>query len=264
MTMSALKKHPKVYWIWNHRRWCLENVPDGPGGDGEEDANGWKQANWTRELQVVERMLDADARNCEWKIVSIDFINWRKKVLAWSYRRYVLGSMPVPRSLSSELNYTTKKIESNFSNFSAWHQRSKVYVSLWSNGGMDEKKSKEEEFELVRNALYTDPSDSSAWVYHRWLIGSGEDREQLGREIAVIEELLAEQPDSKCKWISLYKSGNKKSEKISRVYGSTCAISNATKRRRKKEGNAWEININRWYQKWEVLWTISEKYYIIK
>jgi geranylgeranyl transferase type-2 subunit alpha len=65
MTMSALKKHPKVYWIWNHRRWCLENVPDGPGGDGEEDANGWKQANWTRELQVVERMLDADARNCE-------------------------------------------------------------------------------------------------------------------------------------------------------------------------------------------------------
>jgi geranylgeranyl transferase type-2 subunit alpha len=107
--------------------------------------------------------------------------------------------MPVPRSLSSELNYTTKKIESNFSNFSAWHQRSKVYVSLWSNGGMDEKKSKEEEFELVRNALYTDPSDSSAWVYHRWLIGSGEDREQLGREIAVIEELLAEQPDSKCK-----------------------------------------------------------------
>src|SRR5277367_3336023 len=65
MTTSALKKHPKVYWIWNHRRWCLENVPDGPGEDGEVDANGWKQANWTRELQVVERMLDADARNCE-------------------------------------------------------------------------------------------------------------------------------------------------------------------------------------------------------
>lgn len=60
MTTGALKAHPKVYWIWNHRRWCLQNVPAGPGED-----DGWKKANWDRELFVVERMLDADARNCE-------------------------------------------------------------------------------------------------------------------------------------------------------------------------------------------------------
>jgi geranylgeranyl transferase type-2 subunit alpha len=29
------------------------------------------------------------------------------------------------------------------------------------------------EFELVRNAMYTDPEDQSVWVYHRWLVGSG-------------------------------------------------------------------------------------------
>ena len=65
-------------------------------------------------------------------------------VQAWNYRRYVLGSMPVSRSELSELAYTRRKIESNFSNFSAWHQRSKVLSSLWAQGKLDEKKSRED------------------------------------------------------------------------------------------------------------------------
>lgn len=64
MTMAALKSHPKVYWIWNHRRWCLENIPSGPGEEGEETADGWKKSAWDHELFVVEKLLDADARNC--------------------------------------------------------------------------------------------------------------------------------------------------------------------------------------------------------
>lgn len=28
------------------------------------------------------------------------------------------------------------------------------------------------EFELIRNAMYTDPNDQSVWMYHRWLVGS--------------------------------------------------------------------------------------------
>ena len=66
MTMAALKAHPKVYWLWNHRRWCLERVPDGPGGEGSSEYHGWKTARWEEELRVVEKMLDADARNCTW------------------------------------------------------------------------------------------------------------------------------------------------------------------------------------------------------
>lgn len=65
-------------------------------------------------------------------------------VLAWSYRRYVLASMPVKRPESDELAFTTRKIEANFSNFSAWHQRSKVLPVMWEKGQKDMKQSKDE------------------------------------------------------------------------------------------------------------------------
>ena len=110
-------------------------------------------------------------------------------VIAWGHRRYVLASMPVPRQDAAELAYTTSKISASFSNFSAWHQRWKVYSSLRDSCQLDPIKAREqgsnpyfffpraclplEEFELVHNAVYTDPEDQSAWIYHRWLIGPG-------------------------------------------------------------------------------------------
>ena len=69
---------------------------------------------------------------------------YQLSVLAWNYRRYVLSSMPVKRPETAELAFTTGKIEANFSNFSAWHQRTKVLASLWEKGELDEKKTKDE------------------------------------------------------------------------------------------------------------------------
>ncbi|KAF5391749.1 hypothetical protein D9757_001752 [Collybiopsis confluens] len=181
MTMAALKIHPKVYWIWNHREWCLNKVPRGPGTKEEGDPHGWEKEFWKTELFVVEKLLDADSRNFH----------------AWSYRRVVLASLPTPRPDSAELTYTTRKIESNFSNFSAWHQRSKVLSSLWVKGELDPVVSKQEEFELAHNAMYTDPKDQSVWIYHRWLIGSGDNKQVLDREIEIIQSLLEEETDSK-------------------------------------------------------------------
>jgi Protein prenyltransferase alpha subunit repeat len=61
MTTKALKVHPKVYWIWNHRRWCLEHIPESPDS---ANTQAWRRSTWERELFIVEKMLEADARNC--------------------------------------------------------------------------------------------------------------------------------------------------------------------------------------------------------
>jgi geranylgeranyl transferase type-2 subunit alpha len=44
-----LKLNPKSYWMWNHRRWCLEHM---------------SQPRWDRELGMVNKFLEIDARNC--------------------------------------------------------------------------------------------------------------------------------------------------------------------------------------------------------
>ena len=142
MTTAALKVHPKVYWIWNHRRWCLEHIPEKPD---PADIQAWRRSTWERELFIVERMLDADSRNCpsnhSCRMLMSDTQILSLLVMAWDYRRYVLASMPIRRPEKAELVYTTKKIEANFSNFSAWHQRTKVLSSLWASGEVDRKSS---------------------------------------------------------------------------------------------------------------------------
>jgi len=82
--MAYLQIHPKVYWIWNHRKWCLEHVPLGPaasqvsdeeevhdkddevvGGEkSDEMTEEWRIGFWKGELAVIEALLDADPRNC--------------------------------------------------------------------------------------------------------------------------------------------------------------------------------------------------------
>ncbi|KAJ9127899.1 hypothetical protein QFC24_000184 [Naganishia onofrii] len=87
----------------------------------ENDIEGWKKEAWGRELMLVEKMLETDSRNFH----------------AWDYRRYVLSSLPQTfqpaKTPQTEVKYTTKKIESNFSNFSAWHQRTKELTKIWDS-----------------------------------------------------------------------------------------------------------------------------------
>lgn len=56
MLQQSMKSHPKVYWLWNHRRWCLHLLPT-----SDVEDKGWK---WKQELRLVDMMLEMDPRNC--------------------------------------------------------------------------------------------------------------------------------------------------------------------------------------------------------
>lgn len=135
LTEKCLQVNPKSYSAWFHRNWVLENIDPSP--------------DWKKELSLCTKYLKMDERNFH----------------CWDYRQIVASKCQEPNE--NELKFTMEMIESNFSNYSAWHYRSKLY----SAAGKDEESTKISELSLVESAAFTDPSDQSAWIYQRWLIG---------------------------------------------------------------------------------------------
>jgi geranylgeranyl transferase type-2 subunit alpha len=77
--------------------------------------------------------------------------------------------------VEAEFEYTTKMIQSNLSNFSAWHNRSQLMPRLLDErdaGAESRKELFDGEFELITTALYTDPYDQSLWSYHQYLMST--------------------------------------------------------------------------------------------
>ena len=174
---------------------------------------------WFDELQLVGKMLHVDSRNFH----------------AWTYRRTVcqnlermLATAPegakVPEGLGSsltesEFQYTTKMIQTNLSNFSAWHHRSQLIPRLLNERGADSgqrRKLLDDELSLICTAVNTDPFDQSIWYYQRYLMSTllpecprgdcialdltNHDRQKYyAQEIEYIREILEDESD--CKWI---------------------------------------------------------------
>ena len=181
LTQECLGINPKSYPVWYHREWVLL------WGECE-----WQ---WPVELKLTAKLLALDDRNFH----------------CWTYRRNVVRVAGI--TAEAELAFTTTKIQANFSNYSAWHYRSKllpaVHASAGAEGAAQLGAVLRNELEFVRNAFFTAPEDSSAWFYHRWLIAQlapGADAalppaefEALVRaELQMVDELLELEPE--CKW----------------------------------------------------------------
>jgi len=179
LTQECLGVNPKSYPVWYHREWVLQ----------------WGKCawQWPVELKLTAKLLALDDRNFH----------------CWTYRRNVVRIAGV--AADAELGFTTSKIESNFSNYSAWHYRSKLLPAIHSGEAAASALAAvlREELELVRNAFFTAPEDSSAWFYHRWLIaqltpGASAAAEPAAfealvrAELQMVEELLELEPE--CKW----------------------------------------------------------------
>ena len=147
-TMEQLKRFPKVYWIWNHRVWLLQNYPV-PGAE-----------IWKRELAIVNKMLQLDGRNYH----------------GWHYRRIVVGhieKMTGEPMDEEEFQYVTQKINEDISNYSAWHQRALLLTRLVSRDDIDTGTKTEligSEVNYITNAMFTDADDQSVWFYIKWFL----------------------------------------------------------------------------------------------
>eukprot|EP00322_Chrysochromulina_rotalis_P018597 CAMPEP_0115852512 /NCGR_PEP_ID=MMETSP0287-20121206/13036_1 /TAXON_ID=412157 /ORGANISM="Chrysochromulina rotalis, Strain UIO044" /LENGTH=389 /DNA_ID=CAMNT_0003306579 /DNA_START=36 /DNA_END=1205 /DNA_ORIENTATION=+ len=176
LTQECLGINPKSYPVWYHREWVLQ----------------WGSCDWQWpvELKLTAKLLALDDRNFH----------------CWTYRRSVVRIAGV--AAEAELVFTTGKIEANFSNYSAWHYRSKLLPAIHA-GSRDFAAVLRGELELLRNAFFTAPEDSSAWFYHRWLLAqlspgaaaaaAHPEFEALVRdEIRMVDELVELEPE--CKW----------------------------------------------------------------
>lgn len=115
--VPLLKKWPKCYWIWNHRLWLLRQAKERLD---PTIARGF----WEGELSLVQAMLFKDNRN----------------FMGWGYRRTVVNELESPAlagtsMVEAEFAYTTKMITIHLSNFSAWHNRSKLIPRLLNERG---------------------------------------------------------------------------------------------------------------------------------
>ncbi|XP_076624334.1 rab geranylgeranyltransferase subunit alpha isoform X1 [Colletes latitarsis] len=142
LTENCLKLNPKSYTAWYQRMWIMDHMDE---------------PNWKKELMLCTKYLDFDERNFH----------------CWNHREFVVQKARI--SPEEELKFSTSKILNNFSNYSSWHYRSQLLSKIFNNcNQQDIDKKKEDELDLVRNATFTDPNDTSAWFYQRWLLSTHE------------------------------------------------------------------------------------------
>eukprot|EP00816_Leptocylindrus_hargravesii_P010627 CAMPEP_0196805100 /NCGR_PEP_ID=MMETSP1362-20130617/4828_1 /TAXON_ID=163516 /ORGANISM="Leptocylindrus danicus, Strain CCMP1856" /LENGTH=388 /DNA_ID=CAMNT_0042177795 /DNA_START=32 /DNA_END=1195 /DNA_ORIENTATION=+ len=247
LTALCLKRNPKAYGAWFHRKWSISFYM-------KQKSDSSIESLLANELELCSEFLTLDERNFHcWNyrrfVISclISYFSSSKvaeKLIpngSWNCCSYVMGPQLADSNttvdigldsaletlmsdpnitiiITCEWEFTGLKIESNFSNYSAFHYRSKLLPLIWSLQGAKEGEVKlaSDELEIIHQAIYTEPDDQSAWWYYRfileWLetmLKRPDHLEALGEilkeESRIIQELI-DAEDGNCKWgvISLH------------------------------------------------------------
>ena len=163
----------KSYSVWHNRRLLLSSL-------SPED----QLRHLRNELLLIARLLKVDDRNFH----------------CWGHRSFVTTKLREVEAYSDreELSFTRQRVEANFSNYSAYHARSKVLLQ-----GTPEEQAKKvsAELEMVQNAFYTEAGDQSGWMYALWLLKSAPSPEAESLITQASQELLED--EATLKWPQL-------------------------------------------------------------
>ncbi len=210
---AIIKKDYKSYAAWVHRRWLLNAM-----------LPKVRLAVLQEEHSKLDQLLAQDERNFH----------------AWGYRRWVTGELRAAGLYDDdkELAFAASKIQNNFSNYSAWHNRALVLwkrvddlLALHGGGGgggggetTDQATAVKQlteqvvaqinqDRDMLCNAFYCDPNDQSSFVYCKALIEKAHKAAaaaSVSAELKAANEALQaavltaceelRQEESKCPW----------------------------------------------------------------
>ncbi|EUD69502.1 hypothetical protein C922_00365 [Plasmodium inui San Antonio 1] len=166
----------------------------------------WFHKLWIIKFCLKNDLMDFSDLMNELEFCKVAFYKDDRNYHCWNYRSYIIACVhicvkrgnngkchsgeaqngkgstdvhdPAPAELGNqfdvhESNYELSKtlIERNFSNFSAWLLKYTIRESLICT---------ENELDLIKNAIFTDPFDQSLWEFYRWfLFQKGNDKEEI-------------------------------------------------------------------------------------
>ncbi|CAI2370270.1 unnamed protein product [Moneuplotes crassus] len=201
--VKLMKENPKSYTLWGHRQWVILEGLKIEKFMTEEQLKPVGGGILNNEIKLCDKMLTADERNFHcWNyrswVVNTQLSQYdeiEKAVLMKAKLKskesakegegetetteeetkeeaYNAEEMKL-RKLNEEFDMTTKMAEKNFSNFSAWHYRSKLMLKIHKDSNSPYKVPLDlihKELDKIKHALFTEPNDQSPWNYHRWLV----------------------------------------------------------------------------------------------
>jgi geranylgeranyl transferase type-2 subunit alpha len=220
LTAVALEKNPKAYGAWFHRKWVLQQQLQ-----KQHDSQDDSRLLLPNELLLTEQFLIRDERNFHcWNyrrfLVGLELCggegtmdgSWDVEssggaVASTPPGPVVIGPQIVQHPtkqkcsnnssnnkkantnsiLQREWDFTQTKIVQNFSNFSAFHHRSKLLLLVstctttngdsWSPVPSSNSSSNSiveaiasNEWSLMENIMFTEPDDQTIWWYHRFVL----------------------------------------------------------------------------------------------